>query len=63
MILGSPSVSMDDLSQYLSDLRRVQGMNFSKLYLVHTHTHEPEHIVVCAQTKIRKYIEYREERE
>ncbi|TNV80661.1 hypothetical protein FGO68_gene4350 [Halteria grandinella] len=63
MILGSPSVSMDDLSLYLDDLRRVEAMDFDKLYLVHTHTHEPEHMVVCAKKKIRAYIEYREQRE
>lgn len=63
MILGSPSVSMDDLKLYLDDLRRVEAMDFDKLYLVHTHTHEPEHIVVCAKKKIRAYIEYREQRE
>jgi hypothetical protein len=63
MILGSPSVSMDDLSLYMQDLKRVQSMNFTKLYLVHTHTLEPEHIVVDAAKKIQAYITYREERE
>ena len=38
-------------------------MNFGLAYLVHTHTHSPEHIVVDAKKKISAYIAYREERD
>jgi hypothetical protein len=38
-------------------------MNFAEAYLVHTHTHNREHIVVDAQAKIQAYIAYREERD
>jgi hypothetical protein len=54
---------MDNLEQYMLDLEKVEAMNFETLYLSHTHTHSPEHIVVDAKTKIRNYINYREERE
>lgn len=54
---------MDNLELYMMDLRRVEAMNFDTLYLSHTHTLSPEHIVVDAKTKIRNYINYREERE
>ena len=63
MILGSPSVSMDDLTLYMQDLYRVEKMGFDKCFLVHTHTNAPEHIVVDAPKKIRDYITYRENRE
>ena len=38
-------------------------MNFDQAYLVHTHTHNPEHIIVNASAKIDAYIAYREERD
>jgi hypothetical protein len=38
-------------------------MNFEQAYLVHTHTHNREHIIVDAPQKILAYISYREERE
>jgi hypothetical protein len=43
---------MDDLMLYMNDLRRVKAMNFAEAYLVHTNTHNREHIIVDAQAKI-----------
>ncbi len=54
---------MDDLTLYMQDLKRVLKMNFEEAYLVHTHTHAKEHIVVDAKKKIEAYIAYREERD
>jgi hypothetical protein len=54
---------MYDLEVYMHDLIRVLHMNFDKLFLVHTMTLSPEHIIFDANKKIRDYINYREERE
>jgi len=63
MILGSPSVSCDDMTQYMKDLKRVEEMGFDHAYLSHTMSLEEEAVVVDAKSKIRDYIEYREHKE
>jgi hypothetical protein len=50
---------MDDLSQYMADLREVQRMNFDYAFMVHSHSYQDQKIVVDAKKKIAKYIKYR----
>ncbi|CDW82984.1 beta-lactamase-like protein 2 [Stylonychia lemnae] len=59
MILGTPSVSMDHLDQYINDLKRTRAMAFEKLYLVHTNGMDHADIVVDANKKFADYLDYR----
>lgn len=54
---------MDDLSQYMIDLRRVEAMNFDRAFMVHSLSYEESMIVVDAKRKIADYIRYRENRD
>jgi hypothetical protein len=54
---------MDDLSQYMADLREVQRMNFDYAFMVHSQSYQDQKIVVDAKKKIAKYIKYREDRD
>ena len=36
LILGTPSVSCDHMSQYMKDLSRIQNLGLRNLYLTHT---------------------------
>ena len=54
---------MDDLEQYLRDLRRMASMKFGKLVLVHTLGYQIDNIIVDAAPKIDAYIKYRLDKE
>ena len=59
LILGTPSVSFDDLSAYMESLHKVNKFNFKKIYL----SHHTDSIVCDAAKKIDSYIKYRERSE
>jgi hypothetical protein len=46
----------------MESLRKVQSLNYDTLYLPHSLSMNEEDIRVSAKSKIRDYIEYREEK-
>jgi glyoxylase-like metal-dependent hydrolase (beta-lactamase superfamily II) len=55
-VLGTPSVSCDDMTQYMKDLKRISMMPVRDLYLTHTLDQKIDSIIVPAKTKIIDYI-------
>ena len=53
---------MDHYEAYIKDLLKMKDMGFDKLYLVHTTSLDPAHVVVDANHKIGAYLKYREDR-
>jgi len=62
-ILGSPSTSCDDMTQYWKDLDMYMQLQADKCYIVHTQQVTADLIVLDAGNKIEAYIEYNKKRE
>jgi len=63
IILGTPSTSVQDLSDYMESLYNLRKEDFDYICLPHSVEIKEEEIIVEGKKKLEEYIKYREDRE